>query len=79
VPKPLRAFLRVTVGYALSFLLFGFGFLMVLWTPKRRGLHDNLFRTVRVYSWNAHPSDRLLRRLAEQNIPEEKANSKTEE
>ena len=79
VPKPLRAFLRVTVGYALSFLLFGFGFLMVLWTPKRRGLHDNLFRTVKVYSWNAHPSQRLLRRLAEQNIPEEKANSKTEE
>jgi len=75
----LRAFLRVTVGYAVSFLLFGFGFLMVLWTPKRRGLHDNLFRTVKVYSWNAHPSQRLLRRLAEQNIPEEKANSKTEE
>jgi len=79
LPKPLRAFLRVTIGYSLSFLLFGFGFLMVLWTPRRRGLHDNLFKTVKVYSWNAHPSDRLLKRLAEQNIPEENSNSKAGE
>ena len=75
LPKPLRAFLRVTIGYSLSFLLFGFGFLMVLWTPRRRGLHDHLFKTVKVYSWNAHPSDRLLRRLAKQTIPEENSNS----
>jgi uncharacterized RDD family membrane protein YckC len=70
LPKPLRAFLRVTLGYTLSFLLFGFGFLMVLWTPKRRGLHDNMFRTLKVYSWDAHPSQRLLNRLAKESIPE---------
>jgi uncharacterized RDD family membrane protein YckC len=75
LPKPLRTFLRVTVGYSLSFLLFCFGFLMVLWTPRRRGLHDNLFKTVKVYSWSAHPSDRLLRRLAKQTNPEENSNS----
>jgi uncharacterized RDD family membrane protein YckC len=79
LPTPLRAFLRVTIGYSLSFLLFGFGFLMVLWTSRRRGLHDNLFKTVKVYSWNAHPSDRLLRRLAKQTIPEENSNPKTDE
>jgi uncharacterized RDD family membrane protein YckC len=71
LPKPWRAFLRVTVGYTLSFLLFGFGFLMVLWTPRRRGLHDNLFKTFKVYSWDARPSRRLLNRLATDNIPKE--------
>lgn len=68
LPRAWRAFLRVTVGYTLSFLLLGFGFLMVLWTPRRRGLHDHLVATVKVYSWDAHPSDRLLSRLAEQYI-----------
>jgi uncharacterized RDD family membrane protein YckC len=70
LPSPLRAFLRVTVGYALSFLLLGFGFLMVLWTRRRRGLHDNLFGTLKVYSWDARPTERLLRRLAQKNVPE---------
>jgi uncharacterized RDD family membrane protein YckC len=78
LPKPLRAFLRVTVGYTLSFLLLGFGFVMVLWTPRRRGLHDNLFRTVKVYSWDARPSRQLLKRLAEQTIPEESNSSETD-
>jgi uncharacterized RDD family membrane protein YckC len=78
LPKPLRAFLRVTIGYTLSFLLFGFGFLMVLWTSRRRGLHDNIFKTVKVYSWDARPSRQLLKRLTEQTIPEESNSSETD-
>jgi uncharacterized RDD family membrane protein YckC len=61
LPNAPRALLRVTFGYTISFLLLGFGFLMVLWTPRRRGLHDHLFRTFKVYSWDAHPSDLLMK------------------
>jgi uncharacterized RDD family membrane protein YckC len=77
LPSPLRAFFRVTVGYTLSFLLLGFGFLMVLWTSRRRCLHDNLFGTLKVYSWDARPTERLLRRLAKMNIPEEATTPET--
>ena len=41
-----RALLRHFVGYPLSFLLFGIGFLMVAVTVRGRGLHDIIAGTV---------------------------------
>ena len=41
-----RALLRHFVGYPLSFLLFGIGFLMAAVTVRGRGLHDIIAGTV---------------------------------
>jgi uncharacterized RDD family membrane protein YckC len=40
----LRAFIRM-VAYAISFALFGVGFLMIAFTKDHRGLHDRIART----------------------------------
>jgi uncharacterized RDD family membrane protein YckC len=41
-----RAFLRHFVGYPVSLLTLGLGFLAVAFTPNRRGLHDLIADTV---------------------------------
>jgi len=41
-----RAFLRHFVGYPLSFLILGIGFLMAALTVRGRGLHDMIAGTV---------------------------------
>jgi uncharacterized RDD family membrane protein YckC len=41
-----RAFLRHFVGYPLSFLTLGLGFLAVAFTPRGRGLHDLIADTM---------------------------------
>jgi uncharacterized RDD family membrane protein YckC len=41
-----RAFLRHFVGYPLSFVTGGLGFLVAAVTPRRRGLHDLIADTV---------------------------------
>lgn len=41
-----RAFLRHFVGYPVSFLIFGIGFLMAAFTPGNRALHDWIADTV---------------------------------
>jgi uncharacterized RDD family membrane protein YckC len=41
-----RAFLRHFVGYPVSFLLFGVGFLMAALAPSHRGLHDWIADTI---------------------------------
>ena len=41
-----RAFLRHFVGYPVSFLLFGVGFLMAAFVPGNRALHDWIADTV---------------------------------
>jgi len=69
-PRPLAALLRVTIGYTLSFLLLGFGFWMVLWTNRRRGLSDIIFHTFKVYSWDARPSERMLQKRVQPFLPE---------
>ena len=48
-----HAALRVLV-FPLSFLLFGFGFLLILLTRDRRALHDLIAGTSVVYAWDAH-------------------------
>jgi uncharacterized RDD family membrane protein YckC len=47
-----RAVLRV-LAFPLSFLLFGFGFLLVLLKRDRRALHDLVAGTAVVYAWDA--------------------------
>jgi uncharacterized RDD family membrane protein YckC len=46
------AVLRV-LAFPLSFLLFGFGFLLVLLKRDRRALHDLVAGTAVVYAWDA--------------------------
>jgi uncharacterized RDD family membrane protein YckC len=47
-----HAVIRVIV-FPLSFLLFGFGFLLILLRRDRRALQDLLAKTAIVYSWDA--------------------------
>jgi uncharacterized RDD family membrane protein YckC len=47
-----RAVLRV-LAFPLSFLLFGFGFLLILLKRDRRALHDLVAGTAVVYAWDA--------------------------
>ena len=41
-----RAFLRHFVGYPLSFIPFGLGFVAAAFTPRGRGLHDLIANTI---------------------------------
>jgi uncharacterized RDD family membrane protein YckC len=47
-----RAVVRV-LAFPLSFLLFGFGFLLILLKRDRRALHDLVAGTAVVYAWDA--------------------------
>ena len=58
-----RAILRV-LAFPLSFLLFGFGFLLILLKRDRRALHDLVAGTAVVYGWDARAA--RLRFLARQ-------------
>ena len=58
--------LRVLV-FPLSFLLFGFGFLLILLKRDRRALHDLIAGTSVVYTWDARAA--RLRFLARQPPP----------
>jgi uncharacterized RDD family membrane protein YckC len=49
---PRHAVLRV-LAFPLSFLLFCFGFLLILLRRDRRALHDLIARTAVVYAWDA--------------------------
>jgi uncharacterized RDD family membrane protein YckC len=57
--QPLRfrqALLRC-LGYAVSFIPLGFGFIYAAWDPRKQGLHDKIARTVVIVEDEA---DRLL-------------------
>ena len=60
----LHAVLRVLV-YPLSFLLFGLGFLLILFRRDRRALHDLIAGSAVVYAWDARAA--RLRFLAKRN------------
>jgi uncharacterized RDD family membrane protein YckC len=47
-----HAVIRV-LAFPLSFLLFGFGFILILLNRDRRALHDLIAGTVVVYAWDA--------------------------
>jgi uncharacterized RDD family membrane protein YckC len=58
-----HAVLRV-LAFPLSFLLFGFGFVLILLRRDRRALHDLIASTAVVYAWDARAARMrfLLRR-----------------
>jgi uncharacterized RDD family membrane protein YckC len=51
-----RAFLRHFVGYPLSFLTLGFGFLLAAVTPQGRGLHDLIAGTIVIREGPSRPA-----------------------
>jgi uncharacterized RDD family membrane protein YckC len=50
------------IGYFISLIPFGLGFLRVLTSDRRRGWHDKLAGTCVIYSWEAHQNDEFLER-----------------
>jgi uncharacterized RDD family membrane protein YckC len=55
-----RAFLRY-LGYYLSALTLGLGFIWVLIDDRRMTFHDKLARTCVIYVWDARPDETFLR------------------
>lgn len=43
--SPKAAFLRCSLGYFLSSIIFGMGFLKILWDKQNQGLHDSMYLT----------------------------------
>lgn len=66
------------VGYFLSALPLGLGFLMALVDDQRRTLHDRLAGTVVVYAWRARRNEVLVERV-EQWFEPDKESKKEEE
>lgn len=60
------------VGYMLSFLALGLGFLWVLWDDRRQGFADKLAKTVVVYSWEAKQNEFLLDRIRQKLLGKRK-------
>lgn len=55
--------LRRLVGYLLTLLTFGLGFLWVAADNRRQALHDKIAGTSVIYSWEATHNRRLVQRL----------------
>jgi uncharacterized RDD family membrane protein YckC len=51
------------LGYFVSFVALGLGFLWVLWDDRRQGFHDKLVKTVVIYAWEARQNEFLLDRI----------------
>ena len=60
------------VGYMVSFVALGLGFLWVLWDDRRQGFADKLAKTVVVYSWEAKQNEFLLDRIRQKLRPKRK-------
>ncbi len=63
-PLSLMQAIKRFLGYYLSLLPFFMGFIWVLVSDTRQGWHDKLARTYVIYTWQATPSFRFLRRLS---------------
>ncbi len=63
-PLTLARSARRYVGYLLSFLAFGLGFLWITIDDERQGFHDIFAKTCVVYSWDAFQNQRLINRLS---------------
>jgi len=48
------------IGYYISFLVFGLGFIWIILDTRRMGWHDKMARTCVVYSWDARPDENFL-------------------
>jgi uncharacterized RDD family membrane protein YckC len=51
------------LGYTVSTLLYGLGYLWIAVDNWREGWHDKIARTAVIYAWDANPSDRSLSSL----------------
>jgi hypothetical protein len=65
------------LGYFVSFIALGLGFLWVLWDDRRQGFHDKLVKTVVVYAWEARQNEFLLDRIRSK-LRRKKAPAKSE-
>ncbi len=63
-PLSLVQAIKRLLGYYLSLLPFFMGFIWVLVSDTRQGWHDKLAHTYVIYTWQATPSFRFLRRLS---------------
>jgi uncharacterized RDD family membrane protein YckC len=55
--------LRRLIGYALSILSLGLGFLMILIDDRRQGWHDKFARTCVVYAWPGRQDEQFISKL----------------
>ncbi len=60
------------IGYFVSFLALGVGYLWVLWDDRRQGFMDKLAKTVVIYSWEAKQNEFLLDRIRQKLRPKRK-------
>lgn len=60
-----RSILRY-LGYYISGLCMGLGFLWILFDDERRSWHDRLSGTCVIYVWDARPDEKFLTRLTEE-------------
>ena len=61
-PLNLVTAVRRILGYGLSMVTFGVGFLVVLSDDRRQGWHDKIAGTCVIYSWKARQGTSLLGR-----------------
>jgi uncharacterized RDD family membrane protein YckC len=67
-----RAVLRY-LGYYLSALPFGLGFLWILFDDERRAWHDRLAGTCVIYVWDARPDEKFLNHITDELIQRRQA------
>ncbi|MCP4167097.1 MAG: RDD family protein [Chloroflexi bacterium] len=60
-----RVSFRRYLGYLVSFIGFGVGFLWILFDNQRRGWHDKIAHTSVVYAWSARQNQYLVDRLTD--------------
>lgn len=70
IPGVVRSFLRVSLGISLSITFFILTFLMMFLDRRHRAPHDHLFRTIVVYTWDAHPSERFMQKVIDKYEPD---------
>jgi uncharacterized RDD family membrane protein YckC len=56
------------LGYYVSAVALGLGFLAILVNDRRLGWHDRFARTCVIYVWNARPDERFLVKVSEKLI-----------
>jgi len=62
-PMTFRTSFRRYIGYVVSFLGFGAGYLWILIDNRRQGWHDKIGGTCVVYSWSARQNETLINRM----------------
>ena len=65
LPGLVRSLLRATIGMSLSISLFIITLIMMIFDRRNRALHDRIFGTVVVYTWDAHPAERFINNLVD--------------